>query len=125
MEQRESAEQALGEVKARLSAASERRAAAERRRDEAYAEIAKEQESKAAARGPLAAGLPADLLGLYDKIRLESGMGAALVRSGRCGGCRIELYGADLARVKAAPADEVVRCEECRRIMVRTAESGL
>jgi uncharacterized protein len=27
--------------------------------------------------------------------------------------------------VKSAPADEVVRCEECRRIMVRTPESGL
>jgi predicted nucleic acid-binding Zn-ribbon protein len=74
---------------------------------------------------PLAADLPADLLTLYDKIRTESGLGAALVRSGRCGGCRIELYGADLARVKSAPADEVVRCEECRRIMVRTQESGL
>ena len=28
-------------------------------------------------------------------------------------------------RIKAAPADEVLRCEECRRILVRTAESGL
>ena len=74
---------------------------------------------------PLAADLPSDLLTLYDKIRTESGLGAALVRAGRCGGCRIELYGADLARVKSAPADEVVGCEECRRIMVRTAESGL
>jgi predicted nucleic acid-binding Zn-ribbon protein len=125
MEQRESAEQVLADVKARLAAAIERRAAAEQRRDEAFAEITKEQEFKASTRGPLAADLPADLLTLYDKIRLESGMGAALVRSGRCGGCRIELYGADLARVKAAPADEVVRCEECRRIMVRTTESGL
>jgi uncharacterized protein len=125
MEQREAAEQALEEVKARLSAAQQRRAAAERRRDEAYAEIDKEQEFKSATRGPLAADLPADLVTLYDKIRLDSGMGAALVRSGRCGACRIELYGADLARVKAAPADEVVRCEECRRIMVRTVESGL
>jgi predicted nucleic acid-binding Zn-ribbon protein len=125
MEQRESAEQVLEEVKARLAAAGERRAASERRRDEAYAEITKEQEFKAATRGPLAADLPTDLVTLYDKIRLDSGMGAALVRSGRCGGCRIELYGADLARVKAAPADEVVRCEECRRIMIRTAESGL
>ena len=69
--------------------------------------------------------LPVSVQALYDKIRLDSGLGAALFRSGRCGGCRIELYGADLARVKAAAADDVVRCEECRRIMVRTAESGL
>ena len=125
MEQRETAEAALTSVQKRLTDAEERRSAAEARRDAAYAEIGKEQEFKAASRGPLAADLPADLVTLYDKIRSETGLGAALVRSGRCGGCRIELYGADLARVKAAPADEVVRCEECRRIMVRTAESGL
>ena len=125
MEQRETAEGALNAVQARLTEASERRAAAEERRDTAYADIGKEQEFKQSSRGPLVADLPADLITLYDKIRTESGLGAALVRSGRCGGCRIELYGADLARVKSAPADEVVRCEECRRIMVRTAESGL
>ena len=125
MEQRESAEATLNEVRGRLTAAQERRTAAERRRDEAIADITKEQEFKTQSRAPLAADLPADLVTLYDKIRLDSGLGAALFRAGRCGGCRIELYGADLARVKSAPADEVVRCEECRRIMVRTAESGL
>ena len=125
MEQRETAEQALGEITKRLAEASERRAAAEARRDAAYGEIAKEQEFRRASRGPLAADLPADLVTLYDRIREDSGLGAALVRSGRCGGCRIELYGADLARVKAAAPDDVVRCEECRRILVRTTESGL
>ena len=125
MEQRETAEQTLSGVRKQLAEAGERRAAAEARRDAAVAEITKEQEFKSASRGPLIADLPADLVTLYDKIRTDSGLGAALVRSGRCGGCRIELYGADLSRVKTAPADEVVRCEECRRIMVRTAESGL
>jgi predicted nucleic acid-binding Zn-ribbon protein len=125
MEQRESAERALSDVQKRLASASERRTAAEQRRDATVSEIEKEQEFKTNSRAPLAADLPADLLTLYDKIRAESGLGAALVRSGRCGGCRIELYGADLGRVKSAPADEVVRCEECRRIMIRTAESGL
>ena len=125
MEQREAAESTLNEVRGRLAAAQERRTDAERRRDEAMLDIAKEEEFKISSRGPLAADLPPDLVALYDKIRLESGLGAALFRSGRCGGCRIELYGADLARVKAAAADDVVRCEECRRIMVRTAESGL
>jgi predicted nucleic acid-binding Zn-ribbon protein len=125
MEQRESAEQTLNAVNGRLATATERRDAAERRRDEALADITKEEEFKASSRAPLAADLPADLVALYDKIRLDSGLGAALFKHGRCGGCRIELYGADLARVKSAAADEVVRCEECRRIMVRTAESGL
>jgi hypothetical protein len=125
MEQRETAEQTLGAIKGRLATAAERRDAAERRRDDALVDITKEAEFKASSRGPLAADLPPDLVTLYDKIRLDSGLGAALLKQGRCGGCRIELYGADLARVKSAAADEVVRCEECRRIMVRTAESGL
>jgi predicted nucleic acid-binding Zn-ribbon protein len=125
MEQREAAEQALTDVVAKMADARERREAAEHRRDEANADITKEQEFKAQSRVPLAADLPADLVELYDKIRAESGLGAALMRAGRCGGCRIELYGADLNRVKTAAKDEVVRCEECRRIMVRTAESGL
>jgi uncharacterized protein len=125
MEQREAAEQTLGEVKKRLAGAVAKREAAEARRDEALADIAKELDFKATSRGPLAADLPEDLVKLYDKIREDTGLGAALFRAGRCGGCRIELYGADLNRVKSAPKDEVVRCEECRRIMVRTAESGL
>lgn len=125
MEQRETAEQALKGVLGRLAEANERRDAAERTRDEAYADIDKEEAFKSRSRGPLAGDLPSDLVTLYDKIRADTGLGAALFRAGRCGGCRIELYGADLNRVKSAPADEVVRCEECRRIMVRTAESGL
>ena len=38
---------------------------------------------------------------------------------------RLELSGVDRAAVRAAAPDEVIRCEECRRILVRTAESGL
>ncbi|GAA2464801.1 zinc ribbon domain-containing protein [Winogradskya humida] len=125
MEKREGAEQTLNEIKKRIAGSIERRAAAEARRDEVTAEITKEQEFKTQSRAPLAADLPQDLVQLYDKIRADTGLGAALVRAGRCGGCRIELYGADLNRVKGAPADEVVRCEECRRIMIRTQESGL
>ena len=32
---------------------------------------------------------------------------------------------ADLVRYRHASPDEVLRCEECNRILVRTAESGL
>lgn len=126
MERREQAQATLDGVEQRLAAARTGREQAEIKRDETLAEITKEEEWKAGARKPLAADLPADLVALYDKIRETSGgLGAALVQHGRCGGCRIELFGAERARVKSAPADEVVRCEECRRIMVRTSESGL
>jgi predicted nucleic acid-binding Zn-ribbon protein len=126
MEQREQAQAVLDEITTRLTAARERRAAAEARRDEALSEIERDEQFRSQARQPLVADLPADLVALYDKIRESSGgLAAALVRGGRCGGCRLELSGSERARVKAAPPDEVVRCDECRRIMVRTAESGL
>ncbi|MCW3814185.1 C4-type zinc ribbon domain-containing protein [Micromonospora sp. DR5-3] len=125
MEQRETAQGVLDGVERRIAEARDRRAATEQRRDESLAEIAKEEEFKRSARQPLAGDLPADLVALYDRIREDTGLGAALLTGARCGGCRLELSGADLARIRKAAPDEVVRCEECRRIMVRTAESGL
>ena len=126
MEQRETAQGVLSGVEERLATARQRRAEVEQRRDQTLADIAKEEEFKSAGRAPLVADLPADLVALYDRIREASGgLGAALISGGRCGGCRLELSGADRARIRAAAPDEVVRCEECRRIMVRTAESGL
>ena len=65
-------------------------------------------------------------LALYDRIRAQKGgVGAAVLRQRRCGGCSLELTAADLGTIAKAPADEVVRCEECQRILVRTAESGV
>ncbi|MER5701749.1 C4-type zinc ribbon domain-containing protein [Micromonospora sp. NPDC002296] len=125
MEQRETAQGVLDDIERRAAEARERRAATEQRRDEALAEIAKEEEFKRTARQPLAGDLPGDLVTLYDKIREDRGLGAALLTGTRCGGCRLDLSGADMARIRKAAPDEVVRCEECRRIMVRTNESGL
>jgi len=72
------------------------------------------------------AQVPAGLLDLYDKLRVQhGGVGAAALRQGRCQGCNLTLYTVDLNAIRAAPADEVLRCEECRRILVRTADSGL
>jgi predicted nucleic acid-binding Zn-ribbon protein len=126
MEQRERAEATLNETVGRLTEMRKRRAEVETARDEAISEIAKDEEFRASGRAPIVADLPADLVALYERIRESSGgIGAALLRSGRCGGCRLELFGGELSAVRSAPKDEVVRCEECRRILVRTAESGL
>jgi uncharacterized protein len=125
MEKREEAEAVLTEVATRLDKARTEQSAVEHRRDELLAGIAKDEEFRRAGREPLAADLPADLVKLYEQIREQTGMGAALLRAGRCEGCRLELSGSEKARVRSAPPDEVIRCDECRRILVRTAESGL
>lgn len=112
------AEQAMQQTRAR---ASETAAAWERREVEIAAEIVALGQRRAQA----ATGLPAELIALYDKIRARSGTGAALVSHGRCGGCQIMLSSSDLDRIRNAASDEVIRCEECGAIMVRTGESGL
>jgi len=126
MEQRESAAAVLDETVRRGTTVTEQLAATEARRDKALTDIGKDEEFRLAGRQPLVADLPADLIALYEKIREHAGgVGAALLRAGRCEGCRLELSGSERARVRAAAPDEVVRCDECRRILVRTAESGL
>jgi predicted nucleic acid-binding Zn-ribbon protein len=126
MEQREEAAGVLSAIEQRLAAVREQRAEVERRRDDALSAINKDEEFRTASRKPLAADLPADLVTLYERIREQTGgIGAALLRAGRCEGCHLELSGSERSRVRAAPPDEVVRCDECRRILVRTAESGL
>ncbi len=94
--------------------------------DAALADLADEEQIALAARAAAAEGIPADFLALYDKLRADNaGIGAAALSRGRCEGCRIELTPVDLGRIREAPPTEVIRCEECRRILVRTPESGL
>jgi uncharacterized protein len=126
MERREQAQATLDEIGGRLATAEQQRTEVEARRDAALAEVAAQEAGHAEARKPLVGQLPADLVTLYERIRDDQGgVGAALLRSGRCGGCRLDIPATERARIKAAPADDVVRCDECRRILVRTAESGI
>jgi len=94
-------------------------------RDAATADIAGERGRVAADRDRLVEAVGPDLVALYDKIRARSGSGAAPLVARRCGGCQLELHTVDLGRIRAAEEDEVLRCEECGRILVRTEESGL
>jgi predicted nucleic acid-binding Zn-ribbon protein len=125
MEQREQRQVDLDRVDTALASTRTTRAETEVRRDTTLSDLDKERDWRAGSRVPLVADLPADLVALYEKIRESTGMGAALLRAGRCEGCRLELSGSERSRVRAAAPDEVIRCEECQRIQVRTAESGL
>ncbi|MGH3274410.1 MAG: zinc ribbon domain-containing protein, partial [Streptosporangiaceae bacterium] len=101
-------------------------AAVAERRDAALTEIGVQEATAAASRGEVASGVPAELLALYDKVRTQvGGSAAAMLRRGECQGCRVELSTVELNEVRSAAPDEVVRHEECRRILIRTAESGL
>jgi predicted nucleic acid-binding Zn-ribbon protein len=89
-------------------------------------EIDNETETLRAQRDTQAGSVDADLVLLYEKIRAQSaGVGAAELRQRRCTGCRLELNTVEINDLRTADDDEVMRCEECRRILIRTSESGL
>ncbi len=94
-------------------------------RDAAVAKLTAEAKDLIAARQGVAKDLPADLTKLYERIREHSGVGAAKLHRGRCTGCQLEATVSDLDSYRKAPADQVLRCVECERILVRTEDSGL
>ena len=126
MEKREAVQTRLGQLRDEQAEVTRVLVAAQQRRDAAWTEIDAESEKASTQRAELAASLPADLLALYEKVRAaSSGVGAAALLRGRCEGCHLQLNTTDIVHIREAPTDEVLRCEECRRILVRTAESGL
>ena len=125
MERRELAESELAELSAQADRLETDRVQLEATRDAALAEIATAEQERRSARDAVALALPPDLLALYEKARAHGGVGAALLRARRCEGCHMELPGSEIAAVRAAADDAIVRCENCRCILVRTGESGL
>jgi predicted nucleic acid-binding Zn-ribbon protein len=126
MERQEAADSALRSAQEGLQRAEADRTRAEQLRDDALADLADATARHEKSRADAAAGIPAPLLSLYDRIRQQTGTtGAALLKARQCQGCRIELNGRELAAVRSADPNEVVRCENCGRILVRTGESGL
>jgi uncharacterized protein len=125
MERRETAQNRRDALAAERTALADQLGEVTARRDAALAEIAEEAGKAQDRRAAVAAEEPADLMALYEKMRAQHGVGAAALRGGRCQGCHLALNTVDLNRIRAADPDEVLRCEECRRILVRTPESGL
>lgn len=125
MERREATGANLDNARVELAAAERVLADAAARRDTALADLDAAEAGRRRDRESIVAGLPAELLGLYDKLREQHGIGAAAVRADRCGACRLELDRSELSSLKAAAPNAVVRHEECGVIIVRNPESGL
>jgi predicted nucleic acid-binding Zn-ribbon protein len=126
LERREQAETAAAQAQRRIDELEARRSASVEERDRELAVIDAEEAGVAARRADVVPALPGDLLALYERLRADrGGVGAAALVRRRCEGCHLELAGNDLTEVRAAAPDEVLRHEDCGRILVRTAESGL
>ena len=126
MERLEAAQGEHARLTARLAEIDEEQQALTERRDAQAGEVAALAASTTDERKVTASGIPADLLTLYERVREQKGgVGAAALRQRRCEGCSLQLNAADLGVIAKAPDDEVLRCEECNRILVRTPESGI
>lgn len=82
-------------------------------RDAALAIIDADLKIALAARAELFPQIDKALTDLYEKF------GAAKLHGGQCTGCNLAINAGDLAKLNALAAEEVARCEECRRILVR------
>jgi len=117
MEDLERDERSLAE---QIVMATDNLAAAVAAEAEASAEIASEREELHQRRTQLIADLPIDLVALYERIRGDgNAVAAGVLRGDRCEACQMELSKADASQLRSAAADEVLRCPECRGIVVR------
>jgi uncharacterized protein len=122
----EDAQKELDSLTGQLASTDERLAELGGLRDTRTQELDRELEALAADRSQAASGIPEALLALYERLRADKfGVAVGELRARECGGCRLSLDPSELAAIRAAPADEVIRHEECQRILVRTPESGL
>lgn len=126
MERRESLQERVAELTARVTSVQAKADIATARRDSATQELDDEAAAATKEREAISAVVPAELLKLYEKLRVQQGgVGAARLFQRRCEGCQLELNITEVNAVRAASRDTVLRCENCRRILVRTPESGL
>jgi len=126
MERLEAAQAARVGAEAEAEKVASEFAEVEAKRDQRSAEIKALGAEVTRERAQTAEGIPAELMDLYAKLRAQNGgVGAAALRQRQCGGCRLTLDASILGSIRDAPTDEVIRCEECGRILIRTGESGL
>ena len=126
MQRLEDAQAALAALVAKRDDSDRVKADLEAAITSAEAELDSDSATLSGQRTEVANDIPGDLLALYEKIRVDQGgIGAAALHRGQCMGCRIAVNASELKRIREAAQDMVIRCEECRRILVRTAESGL
>ena len=90
------------------------------RKENAMAAIHTELEGIATDRNSTTQSVSAEFMALYEKIRgSNNGIGAAALAGNQCKGCNLTLNTIELQRIAGLAEDEVIRCEECRCILVR------
>jgi predicted nucleic acid-binding Zn-ribbon protein len=90
------------------------------KRENALIIIINERNAVSEKRAAIAAPISQELKDLYAKLAADNnGNGAAPLVGNECKGCHLTINTTEVARIATLPAEEVVRCEQCRCILVR------
>lgn len=120
MSQVEAADKLVAEQAAEFDSLTAQLAATSSIAEAILIEIQAEKSERQAVADQMRNELDPELLKLYDKIKIDhAGVGAAALIGKTCSGCQIEISATDLAAINSASEDEVLRCDECRRILIR------
>jgi hypothetical protein len=120
MEEREAVGGELDHARATLSEAEKAVASVTERRDSAVADLDAAQAGRDRDRAAAVAKLPDDLLADYERLRAKGRVAAGALDGARCSACRLELDRTFLSQIRGLDAEEVVHCEECGAILVRS-----
>ena len=90
------------------------------KRENALTLIINERTSVNEKRAACIAPIADELKKLYAKLAADNnGNAAAPLVGNECKGCHLTINTTEVSRISTLPADEVVRCEQCRCILVR------
>ncbi|MDP9465235.1 MAG: C4-type zinc ribbon domain-containing protein [Actinomycetota bacterium] len=120
MELQAQAEQRLAELAADEDSVVAIRESAAAQLDVAKGTGADEEADLTAKHDAARAALSGEELALYDRQRARhGGIGIAKLHGLRCDGCHLDLSRAEVDGFKRLPADELVDCPQCGRVLVR------
>jgi hypothetical protein len=120
MERRDAIEKDMAGFTERVTDLERRVAEATNARDQAAVEIETELGQNTSSRAEIVPVIPQDLLETYEELRpKKGGVAAAALQGGVCRGCGVALSPVALDEIKRLDQGELVRCENCRRILVR------
>lgn len=119
MERREAADAALSAVKDEIVTVTREVDAATVRRNDRWADLDAELGRLGVQRASLTAGLPADVLAIYERVRGAGKVAAAPLVGDRCTGCGMSLDRVAFDEIRGAAPDALTRCPECGTILVR------
>jgi len=108
----------LAELDVQRGTVLDRLAEAEEKADGEIAILTRDREESAA-------GIAAELLANYERLRARlGGVGAARLIGTHCDGCHLTLSSVELDRIRRLGEGEVFTCEQCSRILVPSKPSS-